>query len=273
MTDRLRLSINQISTNAYGLAEAAKAYAEAGIGGISPWRDKVETLGVAQARRVIADHGLAVTGFCLAGLFTQKGRDGGPGQIDAARRAIDMAAEIGAPSIVTVVGGLLPGSKSLTDARSFAFDALALTLEHARAAGVDLAIEALHPMYLADWSVISTLKDANDWCDRLGAGAKIAVDSYHCWWDPTAFDEIARAGRAGRLAAFHISDWLLQTNSLLMDRGIPGEGVIDNRRFLNALHEAGFTGWTEVEIFSERLWSWPLREAVERIRNGCEETL
>jgi sugar phosphate isomerase/epimerase len=128
-------------------------------------------------------------------------------------------------------------------------------------------------MYAPDWSVVSTLGDANDWCDRLGEGTGVAVDSYHVWWDPDAPAQIARAGAAGRLAAFHISDWLLETKSLLLDRGIPGEGVIDNAGFLGAMTRAGFDGWTEVEIFSERLWAEPAAEVVARIVAGCEASL
>jgi sugar phosphate isomerase/epimerase len=128
-------------------------------------------------------------------------------------------------------------------------------------------------MYAPDWSVISTLRDANDLCDQLGEGTAVAVDSYHAWWDPTAPSEIARAGAAGRLAAFHISDWLLDTRSLLLDRGIPGEGVIDNAALLRVMTGAGFDGWTEVEIFSERLWARPAKEVVAEIIAGCNSSL
>ena len=273
MSTVCRLTINQITTNSLSLVEAAKVYSAAGVTGLTPWRDKVEAVGVAQARRILADHGLAVTGFCIAGLFTQKGPDGVVAQIDASRAAVDMAAELGSPSIITVVGGLLPGSKDLEEARKVAFDALAELLPHARKAGVTLAVEALHPMYAPDWSVVSTLRDANDLCDRLGQGAGVAVDSYHVWWDPDAPAQIARAGAAGRLAAFHISDWLAETRHLLLDRGIPGEGVIDNAAFLRAMNDAGFDGWTEIEIFSERLWAEPPEEVVARVVAGCEATL
>ncbi len=273
MLEKYKLTLNQITTNTLSLPEAARTYAKAGIKGITPWRDKIEAFGIIQSKNIILDLGLSVTGFCIAGLFTQKGRAGRQDKIDEARRSIDIAAELGAPSVITVVGGLLPESRSLAEARSFAFDALAETLDHARKAGVVLAIEALHPMYTADWSVISTLKDANDWCDRLGDGTGVAVDSYHTWWDPTVFDQIARAGLAGRLAAFHISDWLMETKSLLLDRGIPGEGVIDNDAFLQSMTNAGFDGWTEVEIFSERLWALPVDKVIENIIAGCQSSL
>jgi sugar phosphate isomerase/epimerase len=273
LPEAMEIAINQITTNKLSLRKAAACYAAAGVKGITPWRDRVEAEGISQAKTIIADHGLAVTGLCIAGLFTKDGRDGVPARIDDSRRAIDIAAELGAPSVITVVGGLLPGNRSLAEARAVAFDALAEILPHARAAGVTLALEPLHPMYAPDWSVVCTLADANDWCDRLHEGVGVAVDTYHCWWDPAAFDGIARAGRAGRLAAFHVSDWLLETSHLLLDRGIPGEGVIDLRGFVSAMRAAGYTGPAEVEIFSARLWERPAAELVDEILSGCRLAL
>jgi len=268
-----KITINQITVSSLSLPEAAAAISSAGFRGITVWRDKVEATGIKTSKNIISDHGLEVTGFCLAGLFTQKGRDAVRGQTDDARRSIDIAAELGAKSIVTVVGGLLPESKSIDEARSVAFDALAETLEHAREARVVLALEALHPMYVPDWSVVNSLKEANDWCDRLGPGMGMVVDTYHVWWDSTAPAEIARAGKAGRLTDFHVADWLFQTSSLLLDRGIPGEGVIDLRMWQRLMKDAGFDGWTEVELFSERVWAMPAAEALAAISAGCTESL
>jgi sugar phosphate isomerase/epimerase len=144
--------------------------------------------------------------------------------------------------------------------------------EHARASGVVLAIEALHPMYAPDWCLVSTLSDANDWSERLGAGTGVAVDAYHTWWDPNLEAEIKRAGKAGRLAAFHISDWLVPTTDLLLDRGLPGDGVIDLKAIAGWMKAAGYDGWVEVEIFSNRLWekdqAWLTGEILARCRTA-----
>jgi hypothetical protein len=42
----------------------------------------------------------------------------------------------------------------------------------------------------------------------------------------------------GRIAAFHICDWLVPTTDLVFDRGMPGEGVINIPR-IRAMAEAG----------------------------------
>ena len=138
-------------------------------------------------------------------------------------------------------------------ARQQARDGIAAVLPHARAAGVPLAIEPLHPMYAADRCCISTLGQANDLCAELDpdgrGGLGVAIDVYHVFWDPELEHEIARAGAAGRILAFHVCDWLVPTRDLLLDRGMMGDGVIDIRGS-GLVEAAGYAGMIEVEIFS-----------------------
>jgi sugar phosphate isomerase/epimerase len=102
--------------------------------------------------------------------------------------------------------------------------------------------------------VISTIKLANEWCDALGAEdvVGIALDTYAVWWDPELEAGIARAGK--RICAFHISDWLPDTQDLRLDRGMMGDGVIDIPAIRRMVEAAGYTGQREVEIFSARNW-------------------
>jgi len=194
--------------------------------------------------------------------------------LDDNRRAIDEAAALGARCLILVCGGLMPLSRDLAAARALVQEGLAALLPHARAAGVPLAIEPLHPMYAAERCCINTLAQANDLCDELGHGIGVAIDVYHLWWDPDLAHEIARAGKAGRILAFHLSDWLVPTTDLLLDRGMMGDGVIDLRGIRGWVEAAGFDGLSEVEIFSERNW-WkrPIGEVLdtclERFQTVC----
>jgi len=255
------------------LAEVVAALAKAGIPGIGPWREQIQAIGIKASAQLIGDHGLTVSGVSRAGVFTANGRAGLQKVVDDNRRAVDEAAGIGARCLVMIGGGLIPGSRDIADARALFAEGLAALLPHARMARVPLAIEPLHPMYAADRAVINTLAQANDLCDALGDGVGVVVDVYHTWWDPNLEREIARAG-AKRILAFHLSDWLVPTTDLLLDRGMMGDGVIDLRRIRGWVEAAGFEGLCEVEIFSERNW-WQrpmdnvLRTCVERYRTVC----
>jgi sugar phosphate isomerase/epimerase len=271
--DARHLSINTATLRQEpGLPALVRALADAGISGIAPWRDQVQATGVGAAARLFREHGLAVSGLVRGGLFTAEGRTGFARMLDDNRRAVEEAAGIGARCLVLVAGGLLPGSRDIGEARALVREGLAELLPYARAAGVPLAIEPLHPMYAADRACINTLGQANDLCDALGPGLGVAVDVYHLWWDPDLEREIARAGR--RILAFHVCDWLVPTTDLLLDRGMMGDGIIDIPRIRGWVEAAGYEGAVEVEIFSERdWWKRPVPEVLqtcrERYRMAC----
>jgi sugar phosphate isomerase/epimerase len=237
--------------------------AERGIRAISPWRDQVAAVGLAQVASQLKAHGMALSGYCRGGFFPAPDAAGLRAALDDNRRAIDEAKTLNAPCLVLVVGAL-PGAlagkaayKDLGRARTEVRDGIAASLEYAREVGMPLAIEPLHPMQAADRACVNTLEQALDLCDALDPQKSgmlgVALDAYHCWWDPKLEQQIARAGRA-RLLAYHVCDWLTPTRDLLSDRGMMGDGVIELRKLRGWVEQAGYAGYSEVEIFSELDW-------------------
>jgi sugar phosphate isomerase/epimerase len=185
-------------------------------------------------------------------MFPAADRAGRLAAVDDNRRAVDEAAALGADCLVLVVGGLPAGSRDIGAARTMVAEGIAAILPHARGARMPLAIEPLHPMYAADRACVNTLGQALDLCDDLGEGVGVVVDAYHVWWDPDLLPQIARAG--SRILAHHISDWLVPTRHLLLDRGMMGDGIIDLSGIRTAVEAAGYRGPQEVEIFSAEDW-------------------
>jgi sugar phosphate isomerase/epimerase len=269
MPDLRRLSINQICVlPQWTLPQAIDGLKRHGVPAISVWREKLAEIGVAEARKRLDDAGLAVSGLCFAGLVSSADRAEATAAVDDVRRALDEAQGIGAPCVVFLSGGIDPRDKDLASTRARVLDGLAQLTAHARAAGVAIAIEPLHPMACATRSVLTTLKLANDWCDALGAedAFGIAFDTYVTWWDPELPAQIARAGK--RIRAFHVSDWLVDTQDLRVDRGMPGDGVIDLPAIRRMVEAAGYTGHVEIEILSARNW-WK-RDPDEVVRTIVE---
>jgi sugar phosphate isomerase/epimerase len=254
----VKLSLNTATVRKqWSLAQIIDGCARHGIEGISPWRDQIAAMGLRNAVSSIKQNGLAVTGVCRGGFFTAKDWK------EYNRRAIEEAHTLGAQCLVLVVGGLPAGSKDLRGARRQVRDGLAEILPEARKARVPLAIEPLHPMQAAERACINTLEQALDICDELGDGIGVAVDVYHVWWDPKLQAQIERAGN-DRLLAFHVCDWLVPTRDLLNDRGMMGDGVIDITRIRGWVEQAGYSGYSEVEIFSaENWWKRPGGEVLE----------
>jgi len=260
-----RLSLNQATTRRWTLAEAARGCAEVGIPGIGLWRDAVEEVGAAGAARLVRAAGLTVTSLCRGGFLTAGDAAGRRAALADNRAAIEEAAETGAPVLVMVCGGLPPGSQDLAGARRMVEDGIAELAPHAARCGVRLAIEPMHPMFCADRSVISTVGQALAIAAQFPAAqAGIMIDTYHVWWDPQVEAAIAQAGPY--IAGFQISDWVVPiTGDVLLARGHVGDGCIDFRRLDGAVRAAGYQGWTEVEIFSRRVWDAPGRQTVRTV--------
>ena len=257
-----RLCIHQVTLlERTDFRQSVDCLARNGVFKTAIWRDMLDAAGLKAAKRALADSGVEAPVFCSAGFLTACDPEAFAKALDDNRRRFEQAAELGAKTIVTLTGGLVPetsgrgpGTPDLDTARKRAFDGLASLAPDARAAGVRLALEPLHPMVCGLRSVLSTLADANDWLDRLDADDVFAltVDSYALWWDPALEREITRAG--ARLASFHVSDWLPETRDVRLDRGMPGDGLIDNRKIRSWVEQAGFDGMIEVEIFSKFDW-------------------
>jgi sugar phosphate isomerase/epimerase len=246
------------------------------IRAISPWRDQVAAVGIDSVARLLRETGIKLSGYCRGGFFPAADPAGLRAALDDNRRAIDEARLLGAPCLVLVVGSL-PGAldgapcyRDLSRARSEVRDGIAATLEYATQVGMPLAIEPLHPMQAAERACINTLEQALDLCDELDAGRSgalgVAVDLYHVWWDPKLEAQIIRAG-ADRLMAYHVCDWLAPTRDLLNDRGMMGDGVVELKKCRRWIEDAGYSGYSEVEIFSDYWWQQP----GERVLDTCIE--
>jgi sugar phosphate isomerase/epimerase len=268
------LSINLATVrDQFTLKEAVETCARLGISAIDPWRDQVQKQGVEESARIIKAHGMRVTGLCRGGFFPAPDAASRAANIDDNKRALDEAAAIGAECLVLVVGGLPAGSRDIAGARTMVLEGIDACRAHAKAVGVPLGIEPLHPMYAADRACVNTLGQALDMCDQLGPDVGVVLDVYHLWWDPDFETQIARAGRERRILAHHICDWLVPTKDMLLDRGMMGDGVIDLKRVRRAIEAAGYNGPQEVEILSSHWWSVPgeevIRTCIERYNTVC----
>lgn len=254
--DLNKLCIHTITTRQWTLAEAAAQYAAAGVGGISVWRDAAQAHpdGIGAAGALCRNEGLDIVSYVRGGFFPAADAVGRQAAIDENRRIIDEAQALGAPLLVLVCGAV-PG-QPLELSRAQITEGIAACLDHARAAGVKLGIEPLHPMYADSRSAVLSMSQANDMAIALDHDyAGVTVDVFHIWWDDRLNSEIKRCGEAGKLFSFHICDWMDRPQDMLNDRGLMGEGVIDVPAIRQQVEAAGFSGFNEVEIFSTRWWA------------------
>jgi sugar phosphate isomerase/epimerase len=265
--DFSKLSIHTITTKPWGIEDCVKNYSDAGIHGITIWRNVLENKNLKEVKTLLDDHGMKVVSLCRGGFFPS---------IDAEKRqaaildnlfAIDQAAAIGAPLIVLVCGA--DGRQPLQKSREQIAEGIGLILPAAQKAGIKLAIEPLHPMYAGDRSALNTIKQANDLVAQINSEwVGVAVDVYHVWWDDTLQSEIKRCASQNKLFAFHVCDWNVPTVDFLNDRGLMGDGCIDIPEIRSWIEGEGFKGFNEVEIFSNKFWAMDQNEYLERIKKA-----
>ncbi|MDQ1200506.1 sugar phosphate isomerase/epimerase [Rhodococcus sp. SORGH_AS_0303] len=246
-----RLSLNTKTVNNWSLKEAVEGAARAGLGAIGPWRDRVQEAGVTESAKMISDAGLRVSTLCRGGFLTALDDDG----LDDNRRALDEAAELGAPELVMVMGGI--PDRDLIGARARVAERLAELVPYALERGVRIALEPLHPMFVADRAVISTLGQALAMAEPHPVEAVgVVVDTFHVWWDPDLEAQIKTAGERGRISSYQVCDWLVPMEAdPLLSRGMMGDGVIDFATIGRWVEEAGYLGDVEVEIFNAAVWA------------------
>lgn len=213
------------------------------------------------------DAGLHVSSVCRGGMWPAATAGERRERMDENRRAVDECAELGAQSLVLVVGA--SREVPIHDARKMVEEGLAALVPYARDRGVRLGLEPLHPMYAGERSVLNTIDQALILARGYDADVVgIILDTFHIWWDPYVYEQIERA--RGRIFGFHVCDWLVPLPDLLMGRGMMGDGVADIRGLRAAVDRAGYVGPIEVEIFNQKIWDTPgdtvLKEMIERFR-------
>ena len=268
MADKSRLSLNQITTSNWSVAEAVEGCARHGVPSIALWRHKIQETGLAASVGLVKDAGLHVSSVCRGGMFPAPTEPERKKNIEDNFRAADEAAALNADSLVMVVGGC--AGVGLEEARTMVADGLAALVPYARERGVRIGLEPLHPMYAAERSVLVTIGHALQLASAYTpAEVGVILDTFHIWWDPQVAELIAQS--AGRIYGFHVSDWLVPLPDILLGRGLMGDGVIDNRKLRHLVEKAGYTGPIEVEIFNRALWDSNPDDVLQQVIDRFEQ--
>ncbi|SHF40696.1 Sugar phosphate isomerase/epimerase [Mariniphaga anaerophila] len=267
LTDLSKLCVHTLTTKPWNLNQCIKHYSEAGIHGITIWRNVLEGQDPSSIRTMLNDQGMNVVSVARAGFFPSVKKEKRQAAIDDNLQAISDAFLVQAQMLVLVCGAD-PG-QSLEKSREQIKEGIIRILPEAQSAGVKLAIEPLHPMYAGDRSAINSLEQANQMAEEINSEfVGVAVDVYHLWWDNNLQREIKRCGKNKNLFAFHVCDWNVPTTDFLNDRGLMGDGCINVPQIRSWVEETGFSGYNEVEIFSDKYWAMDQKAYLEKIKNA-----
>lgn len=258
------ISINSLSVNAGSLAGNAEVVARLGAAAISPHVEEVSELGASRADRLLRDAGLKAATLTHRA-FGYGARQEAARQRDRLNQSIDLAAEIGAQSITMTTGGR--GALTWREAMErFAME-IAPCADHARAAGIALAIEPTSHLY-ADVSIAHRLSDLVTICTRSGVG--LGIDLFACWFDSDIEEAIIAAAPLCQLV--QVSDYVAGDRGLPC-RAVPGDGIAQVGRLVTLIRQAGFEGYFDIEIIGPRIESEGPRMALARASQRLGEWL
>jgi sugar phosphate isomerase/epimerase len=251
------LSLSQISTVTASLEDDLHAYAAAGFDGIGVWEMKLEGEGALDAVRT---SGLRVTN-CVPLVPSILPNAVVEGPADVEERIESMCASMHRlaalePDCVLCLTG--PGGEG---DRPTIVDGLRRVAAAAAEAGVRLGLEPIHVSQRDALTIVTTIPETLELLDEAGLpGVGIMVDLWHV--GDTRGVERQLSENVDRITGVHVAERLPGRD----DRGLPGERC---RELMRILHDAGWRGAWDVEIFGDperddSLWSVDVDEAARR---------
>ncbi len=264
------LCIHTITTKPLEFEVACAKYAALGVKGISIWRDAVDGLDHRAVRECLRKNELSPVSYVRGGFFPALQAEKRDAAIEDNIAMLKEAAAMEIPMLVLVCGA--EPRQALQTSRDQIKKGIEAILPEAKKLNVKLAIEPLHPMYADTRSAITSLEQANDMAEYFSDPyLGIAVDVYHLWFDDDLERQIKRCGSNNNLFAYHICDWNVPTTDMLLDRGLMGEGCIPLKQIRAWVEEAGFRGFNEVEIFSNKFWEGDQDLFLDQIVNAYRQ--
>ena len=210
------------------------------------WNPMIDAIGEQKALKLWNSYALTAESLCAAELFAGA---------ESLKWMLERADKFGARTLVLVTGGIeLSGMSDIEGARRKIVPMLARADEISRDFYTNFAFEPLHPMVCGNRSVVSNLSEVISIFKQLDETHNIGlvIDTYALWWENRLAEKILNLKKF--ILNYHVSDWLLETKDVRLDRGMPGDGIIKLIEWRKMLQKAGFLGPVEIEIFSKNNW-------------------
>lgn len=265
----VRFCMNEMTTYRWSFEEDVHHYAEAGVAGISVWRQKLSDFGEEKGIELLQETGLEVASLLWAGGFT--GSDGRTYKesVADAREAIRVAAALRAGCLVLFSGAR--GGHTVNHARRLLRGAIRDLLPSAEEFGVTLAIEPMHSACAADWTFLTDWNDTESLVDEFATPRfKLAFDSYHFGYDPELLERLPSL--VAKLAIVQLGDARVCPCGE-QNRCRLGDGVLPLAQLVRRLQELNYDGYCDVELMGEEIETCDYAELLRHSKNTFDSWL
>lgn len=241
MPTNQRLSVHNVAFYGASLAELEQHWADLGVSRLSIIDDQVLD---PDLPKLLQRNDYTVEAVChvfAGGRLTtdpQAARD-------ALLPVIDAAAGVGARVVYMLTGGRDALTWSQAADRFAAM--IAPCVEHAKRAGVALAIENASSLY-ADIHLAHTLRDTITLAELSGIG--VCIELFHCWAEGDFEAMVQRA--LPRTELIQLSDYVLGDRAL-PGRAVPGDGAIPLESFVAQALAGGYAHGFDLELIGPRI--------------------
>ncbi len=257
-------SLNSSTIKTTPILRKIEVAAAAGYAGIELWHDDIDAHvaaggSVADVRQCVDDHGLKVpTTIHMKDWFQPAGQQH-TAAMDIAKRKLEQAAAVGAPHTVS---GPPHGPADRELGKRHYHELLELGAQF----GVRPAFE-----YLGFIEDLKTIDDAIEIVNGSGhPAACMVLDPFHCYVGGGGVESIAKL-TAQQVAVSHFNDAPADPPPHTQrdpDRVMPGDGVIDLKRYCDLLRQINYSGFVSLELFHPALWEL---DPLEVAKQGLDE--
>jgi sugar phosphate isomerase/epimerase len=267
----VRFSVSQITTLSWPFERDVEAFAAAGAPAVGVSLRKLEVCGLARAKQLLQDAGLAVSCLTSTGPFPLGDDAGERAALERVRRDLESAAELHADCLMLLAGNAI--GWSWEEAADRFRPLLESLLPAAEQAGVRLALEPTSQLRM-DLAFLHSFDEALDFVAALASPwVGVVLEVNNAWIERRLYENIRM--RTPLIALVQVNDFKVGTMSASA-RVVIGDGDIPLRRICTALAAAGYDGWYDMELIGPAIeaegYESVVPRAVARFRALWDET-
>jgi sugar phosphate isomerase/epimerase len=243
-----RVSVSQITTLGWSFERDVDFHRSIGTKALGVSVRKLEATGVARARALLDEAGIAVSCLTSSGPFPLDDDAATAAALARTRQHLEAAATLGAECLFVLPGHApaLSWEEQAERARPL-FRSLVAEAERLR---VRLAIEPVSQLRV-DLGFLHRFDEALDFADELASPwVGVVLELNNAWVERDLYRNIHE--RTDRIAIVQVSDFATGTLAA-SDRVVIGDGDIPLRRICRGLADAGYDGWWDIELLGPRI--------------------